>query len=311
MARRALTMCGILWLAACGGGGGGGSADAPTGADAPSPDAGLVGFTELIGRDWAIDPGQTDVYKCVRVTVPEDVYIQQFAVAAPLGTHHTVLTISSGGADGEYDCNAGSLDYQMLFASGVGTDTLAFPDGVAIKVAAGSHLNLNLHLFDATDAVLSGHTAILVKAIPAAQVQQQAEMVFAGTFDIDVPSDGQPHTAQGGCTLPASSKVVALWPHMHQTATHQQVVYTPVGGSPVTVLDDDYAFSEQRNYPQAAPIDMAAGARLDVTCTYVNDTGTGKTFGESSNSEMCFTGIYRYPATGAGLFQCTTGNPAL
>jgi hypothetical protein len=29
------------------------------------------------------------------------------------------------------------------------------------------------------------------------------------------------------------------------------------------------------------------------------------TFGDSSNKEMCFVGLYQYPAAGAGLFDCT------
>jgi hypothetical protein len=43
---------------------------------------------------------------------------------------------------------------------------------------------------------------------------------------------------------------------------------------------------------------MAAGDRLRVYCTYVNDTGQPVTHGESSTDEMCLFGIYRYPALG-------------
>ncbi|MCE9580407.1 MAG: hypothetical protein K8W52_45230 [Deltaproteobacteria bacterium] len=297
---RALAGCSLL-AAACGG-------SSPDTADAAggTVDAAPDGFTELLGRDWALNPGDTDIYKCVRITVPQDMYIQAFKAVAPLGTHHTVVTISTDGADGDYDCNAGSLDSQMLFATGVGTDTLSFPDGVAVKVLAGQHINLNLHLFDATDNPLSGHTAIMVKTIPAAQVQQQAEMVFAGTFNINIPSDNLEHTAHGGCTLNHDATISVLWPHMHQTAVHQKVMLTPVGGAAKPILDDDYSFTEQRNYPQAVPIQVHSGDQIDVTCSYINNTGSPKTFGESSTSEMCFTGIYRYPASASNLFECVT-----
>lgn len=310
--RHVLTGACLVTLAACGGTTPG-TADAPVGAidgHAGNPDSNLTGYTELIGRDWALTPGQTDIYKCVRITVPADMYIQSFQAVAPQGTHHTVLTISPSGTDGDYDCSAGALDPQMLFASGVGTDLLSFPDGVAIKVLAGQHLNLNLHLFDATDNALAGHTAIMVKAIPQAQVQQEAEMVFAGTFIINIPSDNTMHTAHGGCALPADASIVAMWPHMHQTAVHQTVVLTPAaGGAAHNILDENYTFSEQKNYPEAAPLQVHKNDQIDVTCSYINDTGSTKTFGESSTSEMCFTGIYRYPASGAGLFDCTTGAP--
>jgi len=268
--------------------------------DAPPPPP---GFTPLIGRSWSLAPGATNIYKCVRITVPNDMYITAFHVDAPLGTHHTVLTVATNpqGSDGEYDCTAGSLDSQMLWASGVGTDDLAFPDGVAFKLVGGQHINLNLHLFDASDQPLNGTTSISVKTVPTPPAQL-AEMVFSGTILLNIPSDNTPHSFNGGCTLQANANIVAVWPHMHQTAIHQK--FTLAGA---TVLDTDYSFSEQKNYPQTPPLIAHAGDALQTTCTYQNNTGATIMFGESSTAEMCFTGIYRYPATGGSLFSCVTG----
>jgi hypothetical protein len=310
----------ILAAAAACGTGGQSSGDvdaATTDPDAPgsvSPDGGVpAGYVKLIGRNWSLAAGAKDTYKCVRIQVPQDMYISGFYAKAPTGTHHTVLTMGTKGSPlGDYDCQASNLDYQMLFASGVGTDTLEFPDGVAIKVAAGTYVNLNLHLFDATDHALSGPTEIYVKTLPTApDAAHTAEMVFSGTWNIDIPSDNLPHTASGGCTLKLPQgqtdlNLIALWPHMHQTAIHQLVTLTPSGSSmPNTLLDKSYSFTEQKNYPWATPVVAHDGDRLMTTCTYMNNTGKPMTFGESSLNEMCFTGIYRYPAvSGSYLFQC-------
>jgi hypothetical protein len=283
----------------------GGDDDAMVIPDGPPPPP---GFTALIGRSWSLQPGETDTYRCVRITVPNDMFITAFHVDAPLGTHHTVLTQASTGNDGEYDCSAGALDAQMLWASGVGTDDLAFPDGVAFKLVGGQHINLNLHLFDATDQPLSGTTTIYVKTMPTPP-QQLAEMVFSGTFTINIPahSTGQ---ASGGCTLQQTANIVATWPHMHQTATRQLVELTPSGTStPMTVLDTPYSFSEQKNYPWTPPLVWHTGDKLKTTCFYNNTTDSTMTFGESSLNEMCFTGIYRYPAQGGNLFSCVQGLP--
>jgi hypothetical protein len=307
----------LVALAACGKSpGGGDTIDAPgtgsdsttVGIDAPPPPD---GFTALIGRSWSLKAGETDTYRCTRLTTTEDIYIAAYHADAPQGTHHTVLSISqSTQPDGDYDCSAGSLDYQMLFASGVGTDDLAFPSDVGFMIPKGSKVNLNLHLFDATDHALTGTTTIYIKKLAAAPAQL-AEMVFAGTIlNINVPKDDQVHTATGGCTLTADATVAALWPHMHQTATHQLVQLTPKGTSTaMAVLDDAYSFAEQKNYPQSPTIAMHTGDKLQTTCTYVNhssdpNTGDPERFGESSNDEMCFTGIYRYPAQGQGIFGC-------
>lgn len=311
----------LLAAAACGTGGSSGDVDAANGsADAApgTPDAGAPpGFTKLIGRTWTLTAGQMDTYKCVRIQVPEDMYISGFHAEAPTGTHHTVLTVSTNGSKlGEYDCSAGALDYQMLFASGVGTDDLVFPDGVGIKLTKGTYINLNLHLFDATDHGLSGETAIYVKKLASApDAQHTAEMVFAGTFDINIQATANiEQTAEGGCTLSADANLIAVWPHMHQLATHQLVTLTPSGSStPMNLSDRAYSFSEQKNYPWTTPLAVHAGDKLWTKCTYVNTTNPLRAvqFGESSLDEMCFTGIYRYPASGGNLFSCTTGIPKL
>src|SRR6476659_10080903 len=107
----------LMAVAACGTGGssgddvdaGPGTADAPT---SGTPDGGPpAGYTKLIGRSWSLTPGQIDTYRCVRIQIPQDMYLSGFHADAPLGTHHTVLTVKAtlGANDkmGEYDCGAG------------------------------------------------------------------------------------------------------------------------------------------------------------------------------------------------------------
>ncbi len=296
-----------IFATACGGGdpatadaGGPGDVDAAGAADAAIPE----GWTQLIGRTWSLPAGQPDTYKCIRIQLAEDLFIAGFRSQAPLGSHHAVVTLADGGALGEYDCQVGSLDTQMLYASGVGTDDLLFPDGVAMRLRAGQTVNLNLHLFNASDEPLSGSSGVLVRTMTEAEVVQEADMIFAGTQRINIPGNGQPYSTQGGCTLSRSYQAFALWPHMHQYATHQRVTVTR-GGNTTVLLDEPFAFTEQRNYPQVTPISFQAGDQVQTTCTYVNDTGSAVGFGDSSNAEMCFTGMYRYPA-GGFLFECVT-----
>lgn len=271
------------------------------GSDAAVP----AGYQMLISRSWTV-PSDTETYKCVRIQVPSDMWITGFRSLSPVGTHHSVLTISTSSSQtGDYDCNAGSLDNQMLYAAGVGTDDNEFPAGVAIHLAAGTYINLNLHLYNTTDATLNDTSGVLVKTVDHSQVQYEADMQFAGTFVINIPSDNQPHTATGHCSVSSDFHIFTLWPHMHQTATHQTFSVTPSGGSPSMMLDSAYNFNDQKNYPMVDTV-VKAGSTLTTTCTYQNNTGTTMTFGESSNNEMCFTGIYRYPA-GGSLFACAYG----
>src|SRR5688500_12002326 len=99
-------------------------------------------------------------------------YIDLFHTPNPTGEHHAVVTISDGPGGfgntqlGEYDCGVNTLGLEMMFASGVGTDDLVMPEGVAIKIEAGRFLHLNLHLFntDPTETI-SAHSAIMGRRV--------------------------------------------------------------------------------------------------------------------------------------------------
>lgn len=314
---RASVLLAFLLVAAVGCGGddnNGGGADASVGnladADPLAPDADPTqpdaipssSFTTLVSRSFTIPAGQ-EFYRCTRLTVTEDTYIAGFRAMSPLGTHHTVLSIENNPTepDGDFNCSAGTNAHGMLFASGVGTDDMVFPSGVAMKVSAGSQLLLNLHLYNVSESEITGTSGTQVMAIPASAVEQEAEFTFAGTLFLNISGSmpNQEQTASGGCTFDADQTVLAVWPHMHQLGTHMKVTHE---GN--TIHDKPYDFNEQINYP-ITPLLVRNGDRINVTCTYINNTGQNVMFGDSSNQEMCFAGLYRYPATGAGLFDCS------
>jgi hypothetical protein len=303
----------LLGVAAIAAIGCGNVSDSPGRDDAPPADSGEIpdappipeGYTRLIGRTWTLQAGQRDIYRCVRVTIPQDMYITNIMAQAPLGTHHTVLSIMAG-TDGAQDCNVGTLGMVMLYASGIGTSPLDFPQGVGIKVAAGTQIHLNLHLFNASDQALNGESAILVKA-QSTPPPTLAEMVFAGKLTFTIPSSTPPqdYVVQGGCTVNTPYTLFAVWPHMHQIARHQRVELVRNGIT--TVLHDlPYQFTEQQYYLKSPEVQVQSGDRINVKCTYLNNTGQPVQNGDSSNQEMCFSGLYKYPATNAGLFQCSS-----
>lgn len=304
---RHVVLVSFLVLAACGGNGSNPGDDQPD-ADAGQPDADDA-WTPLIGRSWNVPAGVFDVYRCTRIMITEDTYIAGFRSQAPLGSHHAVLTTSTTnpGQLGDYDCGVQTVDYHMLYASGVGTDDLVFPDGVGVFVPAGTFLHLNLHLFNSGEAEITGDSAVMIKRLPAAP-PTLADMTFAGDMALNIPADSVGHVEEGGCTLSRDYTVLALWPHMHQLATHQTIEIIRDGTTtPVVLLDEDYSFSNQTNWLQDPPLAFNAGDRVNVRCTYDNPTGSDVHWGDSSTEEMCFAGLYRYPASAtANLFECVT-----
>ena len=261
-------------------------------ADAPP------GYAPLITASWDLPVG-ANMYKCVRVTITEDMYITNVQTQAAAGTHHAVLALvdeTTAGPDGIRDCDAGTIGKIMIYAASVGTSPFDFPAGVGIKVAAGQQIHMNLHLLNISDAPLAGSTTILAKS-QTTPPQTLAEMVLAGPLDITIPSDGQPHSVTGECTATSPFTLFALWPHMHTFATHQKVEL--VGNETNVLHDKAFQFEEQTYYSLHPMRNVVAGERIRVTCTYFNNSGSVVKYGDGRGSEMCFSGLYRFPAAGS------------
>jgi hypothetical protein len=274
--------------------GGGSSGGSSSGGD---------GFVELLGADWTLQAGTED-YLCVRYTLPEDLRISAFRPIAPSGTHHTVLSHGRTlGPDGVYNCNGFTNGPQMVFGSGLGTETLTFPDDVAITLYAGDQLVLNLHLFNAQiDAELSGYSGVSYK-LAAAETSQEAQSVLVGTENILL--QGGETTLTGRCPIQGDHTLFAVFPHMHQIATHMRVTIERGGNITETMMDQDYVFDDQRYSVLPTPIVVSQGDTIRVDCTYDNNTGHLVTYGESSNNEMCYAGVFHYPPSNGGL-TCTS-----
>lgn len=294
----------------CGGSGLGGDDGDDTGSgsdasiDTPGPS-----FATLIERTWTIGPSQ-EAFMCRRVKIETDTYITGFQAMSPTGTHHEFLTISTTAAPlGDYTCPGSNLEPQLMFAGGVNTDDLAFPSGVAIKLTAGTYINLRLHLFNASDQPLTGTSGVRVKTMAAGDVVHEADMVFAGHNGFTIPASSTPYDVTGGCIVPAQWHVFGLWPHMHAYGTHQRVQVKRGGNVMMTPIDDAYDFDHQKNY-MMADTTINANDEIQVVCTYVNTTSPMAEINEGDNysTEMCLTGIYKYPA-GGGSDACVSPGP--
>jgi hypothetical protein len=288
---------------ASGAAGSGGSGNAGgTGASGGSGGSLEPGWQELLSRDWEVPPG-SEKYVCVRKTLDRDVTIAGFESINPNGTHHTILTVGSASEpDGLSDCNSFVQLGTMLFGSGVATNPLEFPEGVAVRLRAGMQLLLNLHLFNTSNAPISGVSGTRALVVDPNDVALEAESILAGTGNLSLPPNQQT-TTHGTCTLSQESTLFAVQPHMHWLGRHMKVT-ARVGGVDRVIHDKAYDFGDQPIYAMD-PLKMAAGDSLHVECTHENTTGSMVTWGESSTAEMCHAGVYRYPAASSGFFFCS------
>ncbi len=280
-----------------GGSGGGTAGNGGTGGGNVGAD-----WETLLSGDWSLASGSEN-YQCVRKTMTEDVFIAGFDPIAPLGTHHTVLSIGDvSGPDGIEPCGPGTNNGTSLFGAGVGTNLLEFPAGVAVRISAGQQLMLNLHLFNVAADTLTGTSGVSVRRVAPEDVENEAQVMLMGPFNIAIPPM-QEATVQGGCTQEGATTLFAIQPHMHQIGSHMRVVAESSIDGDIVIHDEPFDFDRQEVH-LIDPVRMAAGDFVSVECTWQNPTSSFVTFGDSSTQEMCFGVVYRYPKVGQRKLIC-------
>lgn len=252
----------------------------------------------LIEGDWSLPPG-SEGYVCVIATMKEDVWVSAFRPITPDGTHHTVLTKGAIGDDGVFACDFSLNGQNMIYGSGVGTNEMRMPEGVAMKLSTGDKLLLNLHLYNVNGTDLTGVSGTQIQVADPDDIEYEAQGTLAGTFNIALEPQSQ-GSATGSCTMPAATNIFAVGPHMHQLGTHMVVTAQPQGG-PVVIHDAPYTFEDQLGFPVAPVVALQAGDSVRVDCSYDNATNRFVTFGDSSDQEMCFASLWVYPPPGTGL----------
>jgi hypothetical protein len=281
--------------------------DSSRGGDVNADAAGSSEWQTLITGDWTMPPA-TEGYVCARKTITEDLYVHGFDAIIPTGTHHTLLTMGEPDApDGVTPCNAGVNRTRSVFGSGLGTDTLIFPEGVGFRIPAGTQLLLNLHLFNTGTRDISGLSGTRARIMAKEDLVHEVEGVLAGTMALNIPA-GETTVHTGYCTMKGDVTILAVAPHMHKLGIYEKVVAESAAQGEVVLHDAPYSFDEQ-SYKLIQPLNLLNGERVRIECTHHNTTTADVYFGESTLSEMCFAGLYRYPALG-GIFICADGQAA-
>ena len=238
-------------------------------------------WTTLITGEWQLASGSELTSDTHTLALDHDIYIGAIRPIAPPGTHHTLLAVDGLGAG------------NTLYASGVGTNAIVFPEGVGLKLSAGQTLILQLHLFNVSAESISGLSGIEIVEVAPEDVEFEADILLPGPLNISIPPNQQ-STESHTCTIDTTQKVFAVFPHMHQLGSHFKTTLV-VGGQEQVIHDGEYTFDHQAFIP-FEPIELNAGDGIKTECTWNNTTSETVTWGESSTSEMCFSIMYRYPA---------------
>ncbi len=272
----------------------------------PPPNPQAV-WSAIADRTWTL-PGETESYKCSTMQVTSDQYYTGFRLVAP-GAAQAEVLVTVGGApltQGPFDCYAGSANRNLIYAASLGTGEIKFPAGFGVHVPAGQYVWLNIHIVNAADTGVADSTRVEARIGTAADVTTPINMAMSGTFLINIPADGQTHTASGQCLTATDTHVLAFLPLMRSRGVHQ-TVKTVVDTTTHVLFDQDFDYQHDSYTQLDTPLLLNAGDEIQTTCSYVNNGSETETYGESSENESCRNAMYRYPIAG-NFLSCATGN---
>jgi hypothetical protein len=215
------------------------------------------------------------------------------------GVHHYAVFTNSNpvpASPNAYDCKVMDGSWGLIAGGGVGTPGFNFPSGVAMTLAAGTHVVFQLHLINTTQAPLPIDGASIDLLGSTEKGLTEAGLLIAGNLTIDIPPHAMDVKINGGCAAPNDLKnIFAVFPHMHTLGTHIALSVTKQGASdPDMLLDRGWDFGNQGVY--AATGSAVKGDKVGVTCTFSNTGDKDVHFGETTSDEMCLGVLYYYPA---------------
>jgi hypothetical protein len=203
-----------------------------------------------------------------------------------------ILFYSPGAtSQGAVDCPMGGLMVgPFTFGAQSEKATEQYPGGIGAAIPADMGFTANAHYVNTGSSSIEGAVKVTMFVARPGVVTVHAGAVQFVLTNISIPPTGQPYTVTGSCPLPQDMTLLWASSHMHQRATH----FIATSGG--TTLFETTQWSDPPEQSFSPPLALAANATVDWSCTYVNDTGSPLTFGQSAvTNAMCNFGATFYP----------------
>jgi peroxiredoxin len=229
---------------------------------------------------FEVDPGFT-----------EDVWVRAAEVrpGCPSVVHHAlVLLVPPDAAGPAVDSLGALLDY----APGMGPCVL--PDGMALRVPAGSRFLFQMH-YVPDGSPHEDLTSLGLVFAEAATVQRPVRGGAVVNQAIAIPPGAADHVETAECGFPSDVLLLSLSPHLHLRGKAFRVEAVYPGGRREVLLDvPRYDFNWQLRYELAEPKRLPHGTRLVCTAHYDNSGGNPAnpdptrtvTWGDQTSDEM-------------------------
>ncbi len=323
------------FLATCVSACGGGSSDTDGGggaADAGPPDGPPLGSFSVTFGPVTVQSGQENT-QCVvkRLGNPDMLRVGQIHNVLGESSHHFIVyrTADTVEQTTPFDCQpfVDTLDPSKgspLMITQKADEVLQLPLGVAFSLDADQMIRLEMHYINTNDGPVDVTGTATFIPIPDAEFMNEADFLFIGNPDVNVPAMSTATLGPTWFALPsmfAGAKFFGITGHTHQWGTNVTVATAPSETGPDTPVYDvpGWNWDEPVTVYADPPFEIPAGGGFRFTCEWNNTSSTSVGFGESANDEMCFFWAYYYPSVGAyvcahtdqfgGFDLCCPGSP--
>jgi hypothetical protein len=168
------------------------------------------------------------------------------------------------------------------------------PANVAVNVAGGTVLLMNTHYLNTTQATLQVEARINLYTVPAAQVTQEAGILFYYDPIIRVPGNASSY-AEMACPVASDITLATLQTHMHARGMGGQAFVIPPGSTTPQMIYTSSSWTSPPVQAYSPALQIKAGSTLDYHCNYQNTQPNTVLQGLTTKDEMCMiVGVY-YP----------------
>ncbi|MCS6899114.1 MAG: hypothetical protein RMJ98_04365 [Myxococcales bacterium] len=250
------------------------------------------GEIELKSSPFTLQPGE-EKYYCYTMRLPEntDTVVTRLRPIYGQGTHHILFSkvLTNDEPEGFSECPVlFKQTWVPLYAAGALTTPLTMPEGVAIKLAPGQQIVMQLHLQNATGNPITDTTSMRM-------LTRDPTLPFkpAGIFGLDNRILTIPARSEGSALMSCSPgkelDVFGFLGHMHKMGTKIRLSRGETPGQEI-LFEEKWLFDEQPILPLSVKI--AATDKLHLECTWYNRLDKDISYGESSDTEMCAVVLY-------------------
>ena len=260
---------------------------------------------------------EREVYFYQPLEHAEDLFVNRFELSMRSGSHHFILNQFPDytpadvipepeiyrdlrDATGNYQDAEGYdlfdwrvMQYQIpiVIAQSTRLD-LSLPPGVAMRLPAGTGLDMNSHYANATDQAATGEVFVNLHLIEPSEVERVAEVFALSNFDIDLPA-GQITTLEKEFIFKEDRHIVQLVSHTHDRMEEftAELIGGPRDGELVYISYDWEHPAPLRFDP---PLMVEEGQGFRIRATYDNDTERNLNFGFTRADEMMILYGYYY-----------------